>query len=124
MSREQREKHLKKVAQATLTATDDASIGDCNVAVHVQLPVTPMDFHTGLKVPLSAIEGVWRKASELLSEPTAISSAPGYSSECKMVMSRSGKRPHLVTKGKGARFSCDSDCPNWDSAHTLLRLLM
>ena len=30
-------------------------------------------------------------------------------------MSRLGKRPHLVTKGKTGIYSCDSDCPNWKS---------
>ena len=32
-----------------------------------------------------------------------------------MVLSRSGKHPHLVKCGKGGRVSCDSDCPNWKS---------
>lgn len=32
-----------------------------------------------------------------------------------MVVSRKGKRPHLVTKGKAGKFSCDSECANWKS---------
>ncbi len=114
MSREQREKHLKKVAQVTLPFTD-ASLGGHSSVGQIQLPVCAKEFHSGLKIPLASVEGVWKKASELLSDPTAISPAPGYGPECKMVASRKGKRPHLVIKGKGGKFSCDSDCPNWKS---------
>ena len=32
-----------------------------------------------------------------------------------MVASRSGKRPHLVTKTTNGKFSCDKECPNWTS---------
>lgn len=30
-----------------------------------------------------------------------------------MVLSYSGKTPHMVTPKKGGDFSCDSSCPNW-----------
>ena len=32
-----------------------------------------------------------------------------------MVLSRSGKRPHLILPCKGGRFKCDSDCLNFKS---------
>jgi hypothetical protein len=55
-----------------------------------------------------------KKASELIAQPGAISAAPGYGQECKMVMSKTGKRPHLVTSSKAnGRFFCDADCPNY-----------
>ena len=50
-----------------------------------------------------------------MAEPNAIASAPGFDEGVKMVLSRSGKRPHLVKCGKVGRVSCDSDCPNWKS---------
>ena len=68
-----------------------------SMSTSAQLSVRPEDFHSGLKIPLAAIQGIWKKAEELLSDPNAISPAPGYDSRCKMVMSRSGKCPHLVT---------------------------
>ena len=80
-----------------------------------QLSVRPEDFHSGLKIPLAAIPGIWKKAEELLSDPNAISPAPGYDSRCKMVMSWSGKRPHLITCTKQGKYTCDSECPNWKS---------
>ena len=32
-----------------------------------------------------------------------------------MVLSYTGKTPHMVTPTKGGGFSCDSNCPNWKS---------
>lgn len=108
MSRDQRERHLKKVAQGNV-------IKEVN-QIACQLPVPPEKFHTGLRLPLSAIQGIWKEASELGSDPTAISAAPGYGTECRMVISKHGKRPHLVSKGKPlGKFSCDNNCPNWKS---------
>ena len=57
MSRDQRERHLKKVAQGNV-------IKEVN-QIACQLPVPPEKFHTGLKLPLSAIQGIWKEASEL-----------------------------------------------------------
>ena len=106
MSGDQRERHLKKVAQANVSKEVNQ--------IACQLPVSSEKFHTGLKLPLSVIQGIWKEASELVSNPTAISAAPGYGTECRMVMSKLGKRPHLVSKGKSlGKFSCDNNCPNW-----------
>ena len=81
----------------------------------VELCIRPEEFHDGLKIPLQAVLGIWKKAEELLGDPNAISPAPGYDSKCRMVMSRSGKRPHLVTCSKSGKYSCDNECPNWKS---------
>lgn len=114
MSRDQRERHLKKVAQVNLiSASTDATLRECEF--EAQLPISPEEFHCGLKIPLESVRGIWKKASELLSDSTAISSAPGFGPECKMVASRKGKCPHLVTKSTGGKFSCDKECPNWRS---------
>ena len=59
--------------------------------------------------------GIWQKAEELLCEPNAIFAAPGCDSKSRMVRSRSGKRPHLVTSTKQGRYTCDNNCPNWKS---------
>ena len=73
-----------------------------------QFPITLEEFQSGLKIPLAAIKGIWQKASSLVTDPTAISSAPGCGPNSKMVISRQGKRPHLVTKGKSGKYS-DTD---------------
>ena len=112
MSRDQREKHLKRVSQTTLAMAPSTSVQQSQL---FQLSTTPEEFQSGLKIPLAAVKGMWQKATTLLSEPKAISPAPGCGPESKMVISRQGKQPHLVTKGKGYRYSCDSDCPNWKS---------
>ena len=43
----------------------------------------------------------------------SIGPAPGFPEEGKMVLSRSGQRPHFVTRcKKDEKFKCDSDCVN------------
>ena len=74
-----------------------------------------MTFQSGLKIPLPSVQAIWNKAAELILQPKVIAPAPEYGPQCKIVMSRGGKRPHLVTSGKNGRFSCDNDCPNWKS---------
>ena len=32
-----------------------------------------------------------------------------------MVESTSGNKPHLISPGKGGKFTCDSECPNYKS---------
>ena len=116
MNREQREKHMK-VASTHLSAGSveslHVSVPELPVGNVSQLSVTAEHFHSGLKVPLAAIQGIWNKAEELLREPNSISTAPGCDSKSRMVRSCSGKRPHLVTSTKQGRYACDNDCLNW-----------
>lgn len=109
--------HKVSTIQLVLTGEikEQLSVTSNSSATIAQLPVQPEDFHSVLKIPLAAIQGIWRKADELLSDPNAISPAPGYDSKYKMVMSQSGKHPHLVTCGKQGKYTCDSECPNWKS---------
>ena len=69
----------------------------------------------GMNVPLTCMEGIWRKAGELLQDPDAMVAAPGQGPEARMVLSYTGKAPHLVTPVKGGGYNCDSSCPNWKS---------
>ena len=68
-----------------------------------------------VSVPLDSLKGIWQKAEELLQSPEGMSSAPGHPEQARMVLSRSGKRPHLVLPCKGGRFKCDADCLNFKS---------
>ena len=90
MTREQRTKYMHKVSTIQLAFTgeipgdkEQLSVTSNSSATIAQLPVQSEDFHSGLKIPLAAIQGIWRKA-ELLSDPNAISPAPGYDFKCKM----------------------------------------
>ena len=66
-----------------------------------------------VNIPLSCLEGVWAKAIQLINTSNAIVPAPGQDPEARMVLSYSGKLPHMVTPNKGGEFCCDSNCPNW-----------
>ena len=112
MSRDQREKHLKKVAQAQISCLESESVDLYKLK---ELSIDPQKFQSGLSIPLPSVQAIWSKAAELISEPNSIVAVPGHGTESKMVLSRRGKRPHLVTCGKNGRYSCDSDCPNWKS---------
>ena len=69
-----------------------------------------------LGLPNVAIDGIAKKAAEILQTEGAIASAPGQPAEARMVISRSGKRPHLVIPKKMGGMACDDDCPMYKSA--------
>jgi hypothetical protein len=112
MSRDQREKHLKKVAHAQIKCLESDS---ADLHKSKELSIDPQKFQSGLNIPLPSVQAIWNKAAELISQPNLIVAAPGHGTESKIVLSRTGKRPHLVTCGKNGRYSCDGDCPNWKS---------
>lgn len=79
------------------------------------LSVDVKSFAAGVSIPLASLEGIWKKAGELLSSADNMTLAPGYNSEARMVRSFTNARPHLVTPGKAGRFMCDSECANYKS---------
>ena len=119
MSIEQRRSHLTKVHSMTVMslggpetpATSNVQIG----ATKSQLTVSVESAAKSLNVPLTCLESIWRKAMELISDSNAIAPAPGQTEGSRMVLSYSGKTPHLVTSLKGGGFTCDANCPNWKS---------
>ena len=60
--------------------------------------LAPLSARLGL--PTAAIRGIATKAAEILQKDGAITNTPAHPSSAKMVISHSGKRPHLVLKGK------------------------
>lgn len=65
-----------------------------------QVPYLSLEFRSGdLKMSLSCVKGIWKKAEEMLAESNSIVLAPGCENGSKMVKSRSGKQPHLVKCG-------------------------
>lgn len=76
------------------------------------LSVDVNGFSSHIVTPLPVLEGIWKKASELLSEKNAVVKDPGHNDKARMVKSYSGPRPHLVVSKKGGQFACDNTCPN------------
>ena len=50
----------------------------------------------GITVPLPYLQGIWKKATDLLNTPRATTLAPGHPEEAKMVISTFPKRIKLV----------------------------
>ena len=59
-----------------------------------------MSLSNRLGLPTEAIKGIANKAADILQEDGAITNAPGHPGSAKMVISHSGKRPHLVLPKK------------------------
>ena len=74
-----------------------------------------------VNIPPGCLEGIWAKASMLISDSRVISSAPGQDKAARMVLSYSGKFRHMVTPTKGGGFSYDSSCPNWKALSVCLQ---
>ena len=126
MTPETRRKHIAMVHQTVVIAA--SSLGTATPGETTLLPSSSTSFCSNptlsvelksfasvVKNPQPVLEGIWRKASELISAPHKIASAPGCSFLARMVESKSDKRPHLVTPGKGGKFACYSSCPNYKS---------
>ena len=109
MNISQRQHHLSKVhslAIAKSTSIQDACTEKAGTVGTSQLSVTVESAAKDMHVPMTCIEGIWRKATKLICDQNAIVPAPDQSEEAKMVLSFSGKTPHLVTPTKSG-YSCD-----------------
>ena len=79
-----------------------------------QLSVDMSSVAAEVTIPPPCLQGIWKKAEELLNSPGSITAAPGNSEEARMELSRSGQRPHLVVPCKGGKYKCDPDCANFN----------
>lgn len=129
MTPEARRKHMAKINRLSVTP-DDTSEGELSVqqpdvpvssgvatggmlehdrGASRTLSVELASFEDTVLTPNAVLHGIWKKAEEIVSDPNKISVAPGCSTLARMVASKTGKRPHLVTPG------CDGECPNYKS---------
>ena len=84
--------------------------------IPLSLPIDAETFAASVTIPVSVLQGIWKKAEGLIATISeSISSAPWHCVDSKMVASRSGQRPHLVVPGKGGQFKCDEHCLNYKS---------
>ena len=74
---------------------------------------------TLVNVPVTVLEGIWIKAKRLTETAGALAPAPGELPEAKMVLSYSGKPPHLVIPKKNGDSAA---IKNGDSAAILVVL--
>ena len=141
MTESQRRAHLDKVAtgaikpsatsstlvtrslEATSVTVPPLTNGDSNGGQSLltstpslrQLSVDMTSVAAEVTIPQPCLQGIWKKAEELLNSPGSITAAPGNSEEARMVLSRSGQRPHLVVPCKGGKYKCDPNCANFKS---------
>ena len=121
MTEKQRLDHLKKVSSTKVVVTSRAMIDPSAASLAANLETSKalsVDVNTvaaKVSVPLECLKGIWEKASELLNSPHGMSPAPSQPEQARMVLSKSGKRPHLVVPCKSGQFKCDSDCLNFKS---------
>ena len=120
MNSEQSRKHLFQITSTLVSEAsgnglqfESSASESRQTCVAPSLSVNLESAAEQVRVPFKCLEGIWAKASRLLSDDIAIAAAPGQDPEARMVLSYSGKMPHLVTPKKGGDFSCDSSCPNW-----------
>ena len=107
MSKEQRQAHLKKVSEAQVSEFTQSQSQSLSVSIN--------DVESLINIPLPCLEGIWKKAADLIATPGNIAPAPGHPPEVKMVTSYSSQRPHLVMPCKSKIYKCDSDCLNYKS---------
>ena len=130
MTPQQRKKCLDRIAHASVTGVSDTPTIDSSPFPTSETPlgaVLAVDVHevaSEVTIPLACIQGIWTKATKLLSTAGSTVPAPGHCTEARLVLSRSGKRPHLVLPCKAGGFKCDSDCANFKSlgicSHTVV----
>lgn len=73
--------------------------------------------------PLLTLNGMWDKASELISCDNGITPAPGNEKKARMVLSYSQTTPHHVRSHSDGQYLCDSNCPTWVSSQLCLHTL-
>ena len=125
MNAEQRTKHLSRIHSTAVSEPSECCLASYSAPSESDLPEQTSDAPSlsvdlesaskQVNIPLKCLEGIWGKASQLITLDNAIVPAPGQDPEARMVLSYSGKMPHMVTPKKGGDFSCDSNCPNWKS---------
>ena len=121
MTCEQRAKHLKKFEQTCVSdvkEADDQSTSKSNQSLtgNTSLSSNITCLSSCLNLPVEALEGISAKAKEFLTTEGAIAPAPGQDPDARMVLSWTGKRPHLVMPIKKGGFACDTECPQYVSS--------
>ena len=115
------------------TRNQDITIGRYSITGNEQtaageeqtISVSLNDAIASILLPYATVEGIWKKAASLVSDVNAIVPAPGLGPKEKMVKSKSGSTPHLISVN-GFKYECDDKCPHFKSiklcSHTVAAL--
>ena len=76
---------------------------------------TSEDASRMLSMPSDTVQGIWKKAINLCSNPAATGPIPGEGNRDCFVLSRSNAMPHAVT-AKGNIYHCGNHCIHYHSA--------
>ncbi len=118
MTSKQRELHLRTVATTVIVgALDNLDLVSSQPPPtdYTPLACTPEQANLA-NVPLATAHGIWTKAKELLTTPCAVINGPSLQKsgpQTVIVASKSGTKPHVVTRKSRGVLLCDSSCPNW-----------
>ena len=118
ISIEQRQSHIKRVL--SLSVGQSKHVRPCNRQLFPQcssnsiLSVDINSFSHLVLVPNAVPTAIWSKAKDILNDH-AICSVPGGDAKDRLVKSSSNPRPHMVTFKRSGQYTCDKDCPNWES---------
>lgn len=127
-SAEQREAHLKKFRKIKIPYKQAEVVQHISTSQPQSDPPRPCTLSVSADevqipgIPEATVQGIWSKGAAIVSKSDAIVNAPG-SNDSMLVESKTGKRPHLVSKESAGRFTCDDGCKMWLStricAHTV-----
>ena len=102
----------------TTDMLQDITTGRFHIENQKPLSVSLNDAVQSVKLPFTTIEGIWKKAGMLAGEKNAVVPASGLGQGDKMVKSKSGSVPHMVTIDHGSlHYKCDDKCLQYKSAN-------
>lgn len=99
--------------------TQDITVGRFSLQGGTSFLMAFEDVIADTNLPPSSAEGTWKKAAMLIAEANSVVPAPGFGPSDKMVKSKSGSTPHLITVTKsdnGVQYKCDK-CPQDKSVY-------
>ena len=134
MSEEQRKRAIQKFHSASVrevripsTSTSQPLIHDnpptldaaasCCTQMSDSRSVPVEDVSKTCSLPKQCIEGIWQKASRLVSMGNAVVNPPGPPTKDRLVLSESSPIPHYVSVGSSpcCSYKCDKNCLNFSS---------
>ena len=96
------------VEPATVVQSKPSTSADLTSEIRSGLSIDVKSFCHGINIPFQSLQGIWRKAEELLSSSDNLTPALGHGAAARMVRS-------TTAPGKGGRFQCDSECLHYKS---------
>ena len=119
MTSKQRKEHLLKLQSVSVKPLTSSSPSQM-VVVAYELSLDVETAATQLNIPISCLEGIWSKASKLIVTDGALTPALGQSSKARMILSYSGRVPHMVVPKKNGEYRVKNSYLTIINVRTLL----